>query len=77
MVPEEATVDKIPGQLFQEERRILAASRIDEYDRTRAERARNRARWVSASPSVGGKRSLSAGLSVQQLFDDLLVLLDG
>ena len=52
-------------------------SRIDDYDRTRAELARNRARWVSASPSVGGKRSVSAGLSVQQLFDDLLVLLDG
>ena len=77
MVPEEATVDKIPALLFQEERRILAASRINKYDCTRVELARNHARWVSASPSVGGKRSLSAGLSVQQLFDDLLVLLDG
>ena len=63
--------------MFQEERRILAASRIDEYDHTRAELARNRACWVSASPSVGGKRSVSAGLSVQQLFNNLLVLLDG
>ena len=41
VVPEDATVDKIPPQLFGEERRILAASRIDDYERTRAELAHN------------------------------------
>ena len=75
MVPEDATVDKIPPQLFGEERRILAASRIDDYERTRAELAHNRARWVSGR--TAGKRSQASGLSVEQLFDDLLVLLDG
>ena len=41
VVPEGATVDKISPQLFGEERRILAASRIDDYERTMAELARN------------------------------------
>ena len=41
VVPEDATVDKIPLQLFGEERRILAASNTDDYEWTRVELAHN------------------------------------
>lgn len=75
VVPDDARVDPIPPQLFNEERRILAASRIDEYEETRAALARNRARWVSSRGTA--KRSMATGMSVEQLLDGLLVLLDG
>lgn len=74
-VTDDARVDPIPPQLFNEERRILAASRIDEYEETRAALARNRARWVSSRGTA--KRSMATGMSVEQLLDGLLVLLDG
>ena len=60
VVPEGTQVDKIPPQLFHKERRILAASRIDNYETTRSEIVQNRVRWVSRS---GTKQSAATGMS--------------
>ena len=62
VLPEGMQVDKIPPQLFHKERRILAASRIDDYEVTCSKLTYNQARWVSRS---GTKWSVAMGMSVE------------